>query len=174
MILGPSIGPARAEAQVRGVYPAGMNATNAGITPASGLTYSNLFLFNARDQLRGPDGELLATGHQAVMIDLTTFVWVSRKEMLGGARWSQTATLLVSNASLASDTQGQLSGGGGFADFFYQPFILGWQKGRAGMRAAYGVLAPTGKFTAGGERQRGVRLLDPRPIVRRNDLSDQG
>ena len=31
-----------AEAQVRGVYPTGMNATNAGVTPDSGLTLLEL------------------------------------------------------------------------------------------------------------------------------------
>jgi hypothetical protein len=83
------------------------------------------------------------------MIDLSTFVWVSRQAVLGGAKLSATASLLVSNNSLASDTHGQISAGGGFADSFYQPFILGWQKPRVGVRAAYGVLAPTGRFEAG-------------------------
>jgi hypothetical protein len=140
---------AAVQAQIRGVYPTGMNATNAGVTPASGFTYSNLFIFNARDELKGPDGELLSTGTNAVMIDLNTLVWVSRNQVLGGARVSATATLLVSNSSLASDTQGQLSAGGGFADSFYQPFILGWQTPRVGIRAAYGILMPTGRFNAG-------------------------
>jgi hypothetical protein len=126
-----------------------MNATNAGVTPDSGLTYSNLFIFNARDESKGPDGEVVATGTNAVMIDLNTFVWVSRTMMLGGARLSATATLLVSNNSLASDTAGQLSAGGGFADSFFQPFILGWQTDRVGFRTAYGLLAPTGRFNAG-------------------------
>jgi hypothetical protein len=144
-----SFGSARADAQVRGVYPTGMNATNAGVTPDSGFTYSNLFIFNARDESKGPDGEVVATGTNAVMIDLNTFVWVSRTRVLGGARLSATATLLVSNNSLASDTEGQLSAGGGFADSFYQPFILGWQTDRVGFRTAYGVLAPTGRFNAG-------------------------
>ena len=138
----------RTEAQVRGVYPTGMNATNAGVTPDSGLTYSNLFIFNSRDELKGPDGEVLSTGTNAVMIDLNTFVWVSRSTMLG-AKVSATASLLVSNNSLASDTDGQLSAGGGFADSFFQPFIMGWQKPRVGVRAAYGVLVPTGRFNAG-------------------------
>lgn len=138
----------RAEAQVRGVYPTGMNATNAGITPESGVTYSNLFIFNSRDELKGPDGEALNTGSNAIMIDLNTFAWVSRGTMLG-ARLSATASFLVSNNSLASDTDGQLSAGGGFADTFIQPFIMGWQTSRVGVRAAYGVLLPTGKFNAG-------------------------
>jgi hypothetical protein len=138
-----------AEAQVRGVYPTGMSATNAGVTPASGLTYSNLFIFNARDESKGPDGDVVATGTNAVMIDLNTFVWVSPGTLLGGARFSAAATLLVSNNSLSSDTAGQLSAGGGFADFYFQPFILGWTTDRIGIRTAYGVLAPTGRFNAG-------------------------
>jgi hypothetical protein len=154
-----------ADAQVRGVYPTGMNATNAGVTPASGLSYSNLFIFNARDESKGPDGEVVATGTNAVMIDLNTFVWVSRGTWLGGARFSATATLLVSNNSLASDTEGQLSAGGGFADSFFQPFILGWQTERAGFRAAYGVLAPTGRFKAGGSDNVGSGYWTHAPSV---------
>jgi len=147
--IGMSSLPQKAEAQVRGVYPTGMNATNAGVTPDSGLTYSNLFIFNARDESKGPDGEVVATGSNAVMIDLNTFVWVTKSTLLGGARFSATGSLLVSNNSLASDTKGQLSAGGGFADFFLQPFILGWQTERVGIRTAYGVLMPTGRFNAG-------------------------
>lgn len=138
-----------AEAQIRGVYPTGMNATNAGVTPPSGFTYSNLFIFNARDESKGSTGEVVATGSNAVMIDLNTFVWVSRRTVLGRARFSATASPLVSNNSLASDTAGQLSAGGGFGDFFVQPFILGWQRDRVALRVAYGELAPTGRFNAG-------------------------
>ena len=38
------------QAQVRGVYPVGMSATNSGVTPESGVTYSNLFVFFSRDE----------------------------------------------------------------------------------------------------------------------------
>ena len=51
-----------AQAQVRGVYPLGMSATNSGVTPEPGFTFSNVFLLYSRDQLKGPDGEVLATG----------------------------------------------------------------------------------------------------------------
>jgi hypothetical protein len=138
-----------AAAQVRGVYPTGMSAINAGVTPGSGLTYSNLFIFNARDESKDTIGNVIETGSNAVMIDLNTFVWVSRETLLGGAKFSAAATLLVSNNSLASDTAGQLSAGGGFADFYFQPFILGWTTDRMDIRTAYGVLAPTGRFNVG-------------------------
>ena len=140
------IGVNQIEGQVRGVYPAGMSATNSGVTPRSGITYSNLLAIYSRDEFRGTRGEVLATGGQSVTMDLNSFIWVSRKEIFGGARFSMSATLPVANNSLTSDTQGPISGGEGFADSYYQPFILGWEKKRIAVRAVYGFLAPTGKF----------------------------
>jgi hypothetical protein len=140
-----------AQAQVRGVYPVGMNATNSGVTPEAGITYSNLFVFFSRDEEKGPDGEILATGQNSIIIDMNSFVWVSKKKLgfLGGAVFSASATLPIANNSLTSDLHGALSGGGGFADSYYQPVILGWRKQRVAIRAIYGFLAPTGRFSAG-------------------------
>src|SRR5215472_504965 len=144
-------------AQIRGVYPLGMSATNSGVTPEPGISYVNQFLFYSRDEAKGPNGEILATGQNSVMMDMNSFVWVSRKEIgiLGGARFSISATLPIANNSLTSDVQGGISGGGGFADSYYQPFILGWQKKRTDVRAIYGFLAPTGRFEAGANNNVG-------------------
>ena len=149
------IGLTQAQAQVRGVYPLGMSATNSGVTPEPGFTYSNFLGIYARDQLRGPHGEILATGNQSVVMDMNSFIWVSRKELLGGAKFSMSATLPVANNSLTSDITGRISGGGGFADSYYQPFILGWQKKRVALRAVYGFLAPTGSFKVGADNNVG-------------------
>jgi hypothetical protein len=80
---------------------------------------------------------------------------VSNGEFLKGARFSMSATLPLTNNSLTSDTNGTISGGGGFADSYYQPFILGWTKKRVAIRAVYGFLAPTGHFDAGGTSNAG-------------------
>jgi hypothetical protein len=137
-------------AQVRGVYPVGMNATNSGVTPEAGITYSNLFVFFSRDEKKDSAGHVVATGQNSIIMDLNTFVWVSNTKigMLGGAVFSASATLPIANNSLTSDVQGPLSAGGGFADSFYQPLILGWRMKRADIRAIYGFLAPTGRFEA--------------------------
>ena len=139
------------QAQVRGVYPVGMSATNSGVTPEAGISYSNLFIFFSRDEEKGSHGEILATGQNSIMMDMNSFVWVSKKEIdfLGGAVLSASATLPIANNSLTSDVNGALSGGGGFADSYYQPLILGWRKQRVAIRAIYGFLAPTGRFNAG-------------------------
>ena len=134
------------QAQVRGVYPLGMSATNSGVTPRSGFTYSNLLAIYSRHQFRGPNGEIMATGKQSVIMDMNSIIWVSKREILGGAKFSVSATLPVANNSLTSDDAGHISGGGGLADSYYQPFILGWDKKRVAVRAVYGFLAPTGRF----------------------------
>ena len=151
-VVGPTLVVTATRAQVRGVYPVGMNATNSGVTPEAGVTYSNLFVFFSRDENRDSAGNVIATGQNSIMMDLNSFVWVSQGKigLLGGAVLSASATLPVANNSLTSDLAGTLSAGGGFADSFYQPVILGWRKRRTDIRAIYGFLAPTGKFEAGG------------------------
>jgi hypothetical protein len=137
-----------AQAQNRGVYPLGMSATNSGVTPAPGFTYVNQLLIYSRDKSKGPNGEVAGTGRNAVVMDMNTIAWVSKREILGGAKFSMSATLPFARNSLDSDVTGSVSGGGGFADSYYQPFILGWNKKRAAFRAVYGFLAPSGRFRA--------------------------
>lgn len=139
----------RAHAQNRGVYPLGMSATNSGVTPAPGFTYVNQLLFYSRDHAKDDSGNTLSvTGENYVLMDMNTLAWVSKRTWLGGARYSAAATLPFAKNSLTSDVAGKVSGGGGFADSYYLPLILGWNKEHMGIRAIYGFLAPTGRFAA--------------------------
>jgi hypothetical protein len=134
-----------------------MSATNSGVTPESGASYVNQFLFYSRDQAKGTHGEVLATGQNSVMMDMNTLVWVSKGTIgfLGGALFSMSATIPIANNSLTSDIQGGISGGGGLADSYYQPFILGWRKKHVDIRAVYGFLAPSQKFDLGASNNVG-------------------
>jgi hypothetical protein len=139
----------RAQAQNRGVYPLGMSATNSGVTPGPGFTYVNQLLFYSRDHAKDDTGHTLSvTGENYVLMDMNTLAWVSKNTFLGGARYSAAATLPFAKNSLTSDVQGKVSGGGGFADSYYLPFILGWNRERVAIRAIYGFLAPSGRFAA--------------------------
>src|SRR3982751_516471 len=116
--------PARAEAQNRGVYPLGMTATGAGITPDPGFTYANQLLFYSRDKSKADDGSTLpVSGQNAVIMDMNSFIWVGDWTLLGGARYSIVATLPVAKNQLVSDLNGPLSGGSGFADSYYLPLV---------------------------------------------------
>jgi hypothetical protein len=81
-------------------------------------------------------------------MDMNTLAWVSTQDFLGGAAFSAVATLPFAKNSLTSDIKGNISGGGGFADSYYIPFILGWNGERVAIRTMYGFLAPTGRFVA--------------------------
>jgi hypothetical protein len=85
------------------------------------------------------------------MMDMNSLVWVNNRKIdfLGGPLFSMSATIPIANNSLTSDIEGAISGGGGLADSYYQPFILGWRKERADIRAVYGFLAPSGRFHVG-------------------------
>jgi hypothetical protein len=145
-----------AHAQSRGVYPLGMSATNSGVTPEPGFTYSNQLLFYSRDEVKSNDGSTLPiTGNNSVLMDMNSFIWVSKSQIMAGARYSAIATLPFAKNDLTSDINGNLSGGSGFADSYYLPFVLGWNKERAALRILYGFLAPTGRFAAGANNNVG-------------------
>jgi len=92
---------------------------------------------------------------------MNSFIWVSRRTLLGGAHYSAVATLPVAKNQLVSDIHGQLSVGGGFADSYYLPLILGWNKERASIRALAGILAPTGRFREGASDNVGSGYWTP-------------
>jgi hypothetical protein len=151
IVVCTSIPSMRIQAQNRGVYPLGMSATNSGVTPAPGFTYVNQLLFYSRDHAKDDAGNTLTvTGENYVLMDMNTLAWVTKKKFPGGANFSAVATLPFARNNLTSDIQGKISGGGGFADSYYMPFILGWNRERVAIRAIYGFLAPTGRFVAGG------------------------
>lgn len=144
------------QAQNRGVYPLGMSATNSGVTPQPGFTYSNQLIFYSRSQAKDDNGLTLPiTGNNAVLMDMNSLIWVSRKTILGGAHYSAFATLPVATNDLTSDLRGNISGGTGFADSYYVPLVLGWNQERVALRVMYGFLAPTGRFAAGASNNVG-------------------
>jgi hypothetical protein len=139
--------PFVARAQSRGVYPLGMSSTNSGITPPPGFSYSNQLLLYYRNESKDQNGVTKpVTGSNTVLMDMNSIIWVSERTILGGAHYSAIATLPFAKNDLTSDTNGNISGGGGFADSYYVPFVLGWNKERASIRVLYGFLAPTGRY----------------------------
>jgi len=137
------------QAQVRGLYTPGMNATNSGVMPSKGLTYQGLFQLYSFDRLNDPNGNALpVNGKAALFIDQNVFLWVSAHKILGGT-YVALIDLPVANSSLTTVTFGSLAGGSGLADTFYSPFTLDWKMKRAEVNAGYSFVAPTGRFTPG-------------------------
>ncbi len=167
-----TVKPARA--QNRGVYPLGMSATNSGVTPEAGFSYSNQLLFYVRDQAKDNAGRTLpATGLNTVVMDMNTLTWVTPLKILG-AKYSAAATLPFAKNDLTSDIHGPISGGGGFADSYYLPFNLGWSTTRADVKSRLWFPGADRPVHSGRKQQRGFRILDPRLVVGTNVLSHRG
>ncbi len=143
------LGTAPASAQNRGLYPLGMSSVNSGGSVVAGFSYSNQLLIYGRSRAKDDAGVTVATGANSVVMDLNSITWVSGKTFLGGARYSATFTQPFARNSLASEINGTISGGGGLADTYVIPVVLGWSKERVAFRFLGGFLAPTGKYTAG-------------------------
>jgi hypothetical protein len=141
---------------LRGVYSPGFNATNSGVMPGPGLTYSNTFMDYSFDQVICPVcGNISSKFNASVLVDVNVFVWVSKKKILG-ANFGLVAGLPLSNSALSLAGLGPIAGGGGFSDSFYQPVTLGWHLKRADIMTAYAFFAPTGKFSAGATNNTGA------------------
>ena len=144
------------QAQVRGLYTPGMNATNSGVMPEAGVTYASYFQLYSFDTLKGPKGTTLpANGKVVFFIDQNVFVWVSKHTILGG-NCTAMADLAWANSSLSAARFGTFAGGGGSADSYYSPATLSWQKKRIDAYAGYAFVAPTGRFTAGATDNTGA------------------
>jgi hypothetical protein len=140
---------------IRGVYTPGFSATNSGVLPEPGFTYSNTFLTYSFDQVVGPNGNVLSRDPSVgVLVDANVFIYVPKKKILGG-NVGFVADLNISNSSIDSVKFGTVAGGAGFADSFFQPITMGWHLKRADISAAYAFFAPTGRFTPGATNNTG-------------------
>lgn len=150
------VAPNAANAQRRGTYTPGINATNSGVLPEPGLTYSNIFEMYSFSDLKGPDGETLPVNVDfTVFIDHNVFIWVSKKKVLGG-NFGILADIPLANSSLSLAEFGTVGGGGGLADSYYQPLTLGWHKKSGDFQVGYGFTAPTGRFNEGASNNVGA------------------
>lgn len=165
MLAGGTCSAQIAAPPLRGVYSPGFNATNSGVMPDPGLTYSNTFMDYSFDQVNcAVCGGVSNKINVALFADVNVVVWVSKFKILG-ANYGLVAGLPFTNSSLSLVGLGPVAGGGGFADSFYQPVTLGWHLKRADIMAAYAFFAPTGKYVAGGTSNTGTGHWTNAPAV---------
>ncbi len=155
-------------APLRGQYGPGFNATNSGVMPGPGITYSNTFMDYSFNELVCPHCDTVGLGASklstAVLVDMNVFMWVSKFKILG-ADYGVVAGLPFSNSSLELVGLGPVGGGGGFDDSFYQPITLGWHLKRADIMVAYAFFAPTGRFSPGASNNTGAGLWTNAPTA---------
>ena len=85
-------------------------------------------------------------------------LWVSEKKIFGGTYGFAIWPGVTNNALELPAAQVDDKTSTGFADLYIQPITLGWNTDRADFFAGLGIYAPTGKYEAGGDSNRGLGM----------------
>lgn len=110
------------------------------------------------DEIRGPDGEKFSGPELDQQIFGPIVQWVSDFEILGG---NYSAMAVVPFANILVDFP-RLDHGGStgiaLSQLFVSPVSLGWHFPQADVTFAYGLYAPTGRYTAGASNNTGLGM----------------
>ena len=161
-----------ARAQNRGVYPLGMSAINSGVTPEPGFSYTNQLLFYVRDEAKDNDGRTLPiAGINTVVMDMNSLTWVSKQTDF------RSAVCRVSHSAFREKRSDIRHRRPDQRRHRIRGFILlalnpGLEHGARRGAGDVWLPGPDRAVRAGREQQRRVGILDARPIVWTNVLSD--
>jgi hypothetical protein len=129
-------------AQIRGQYESGLNATNSGTFAPPGLTYASVFQLYSFDQAKDSSGTTLPiSGNLSVLFQHNFVNWTTESAKAGAMRYGFVVDIPISSNSLTIADLGSLSSGAGLTDIYIQPLTLGWNLERADIQVAYGFIA---------------------------------
>src|SRR5262245_32399602 len=139
-----------ATAQIRGQYESGLNATNSGVFAPPGVTFASVFQLYSFDQAKDSSGTPHPiSGNLSVLFQHNFVNWTTESAKAGAMRYGFVIDIPISSNSLTIAELGSLSSGAGLTDIYIQPLALGWNFARADIQAAYGFIAPTGRYKSG-------------------------
>lgn len=135
--------------QQKGQWLPGQSGLNAGLLPEPGFTYLNLTVNYSAGSLRDADGNSVPVqGDYNIWAIENWLSFVPSRRILGG-HYIFLAMLPGANGSLTVPHFGLNAGGYGYADTMIEPAGIGWHFNRVDTYAAYGFVAPTGRYHPG-------------------------
>jgi hypothetical protein len=136
-----------AAAQERGQYLPGFRGLNGTGQPHPGFTYANYFIWYPADKLKDREGDNSRIDHSLNFIaDVNIFAYAAKTKVLGGT-YAVTAAIPIANTAVTLPLLS--TGGPGLGDVYIEPVSLGWTFSKGNLRAAYGFVAPTGRYELG-------------------------
>jgi len=137
-------------AQERGQYIPGFTGLNSAVQAPPGWTYANYFLWYPTDRLNNRDGDKVPLNFDLdLIVDFNIVAYTTKAKFLG-ANYGVTVAVPIANTSVGLAFLGDDIQTTGFADVYVEPINLGWTRGTCQIKAAYGFVAPTGKFDEDG------------------------
>ena len=139
-----------AMAQERGQYIPGTAGLNSGIQAPEGFTYANLFIWYPSTKFKDRNGDTAPLNFDLDLIaDFNMFAYTTKAKFLG-ANVGMSVAVPIVNTPISLPNLGVNVSPTGIADIYFEPINLGWKLKQADVKAAYGFIAPTGKFDSVG------------------------
>jgi hypothetical protein len=138
-------------AQERGQYVPGFAGLNSGVQAPQGYTYANYFIWYPTDRLNNSDGDEVPLNFDLdLIVDFNILAYTSKAKLFGGTYGAAIAFPIL-NQSVGLPILREDVGSFGVGDIYVEPINLGWKRpGIWDVKAAYGFVAPTGKFDEEG------------------------
>lgn len=137
-------------AQERGQYIPGTAGLNSGIQAPEGLTYANLFIWYPSTKFKDRNGDTAPIDFDLDLIaDFNLFAYTTKAKFLR-ANVGMAAVVPIVNTPVSLPNLGLDVSPTGIGDIYFEPINLGWKLKKADVKAAYGFVAPTGKFDSVG------------------------
>jgi hypothetical protein len=162
LVLFPLFGPVTALAQLSGHNTRGDMGIMSGTQAPVGMYGVGMFYDYSADTLRDRNGNSFPATTSGGSVDIQAavagFLWTTETKLLGANYGFAVYPALTNNAvelpALQSDTETST----GLADTYIQPLILGWTTQRADFIAGLGLYAPTGRYDADADDNRGLGM----------------
>lgn len=133
-------------AQERGQYIPGFSGLNSGIQAPEGITYANIFIWYPTTRFKDRNGGTVPIDFDLDLIaDFNLLAYTTKAKFLGANVGMAVAVPIVNTPVSLPRLDADISPTG-IGDIYVEPINLGWKLKRADVRAAYGFVAPTGKF----------------------------
>ena len=150
------------QAQLAGHNTRGDYGLLSGTQAPVGIYAVGMFYDYSSDTLRDRDGDSISTTSNGGSVEAQAVVagllWTTELKLFGGNYGFAVYPALTNNAlelpALQTDTETST----GLADTYIQPLILGWNTERADFLVGLGVYAPTGRYAADADDNRGLGM----------------
>jgi hypothetical protein len=154
--------PTFVSAQLSGHNTRGDYGMMSGTQAPVGVYGVGMFYDYSADTLRDKNGDSFPATSTGGSVDVQAavagLVWTTDIELFGGKYGFAVFPAVTNNAvefpALQTDTETST----GLADLYIQPFILGWTTVRADFMAGLGIYAPTGRYDADADDNRGLGM----------------
>jgi len=144
------LGSLPALAQERGQYLPGFQGLNSGVQAPKGFTYANFLLSYPTETYKNAKGKSgPAEFALDLVVDMNVVAYTTGAKLLGG-QVGMAAMVPVASTAVSLPRLDLGANAWGRGDIYVEPINLGWHLNRADIKAAYGFVAPTGKYDASG------------------------